>query len=90
MNFWIKNTRGEPSASLTFTTIAFAVIVCHMILSIFVNPFGLAIAPFDASEAMMVLTPLLANYWGRRKTDADQENHKLTLSSKSAKAPLKD
>jgi hypothetical protein len=73
MKLWIKNTRGEPSASLTFVSVAFAVIVVHMILSMFVNPFGIAIVPFNASEAMMVLSPLLATYWGRRKTDVDEK-----------------
>lgn len=86
MNLWIKNTRGEPSASLTFVSVAFLVIVAHMILSIFVNPFGLAIVPFNASEAMMVLSPLLATYWGRRKTDVDERT--TTTSSKKSKTPV--
>ena len=68
MNFWIKNTKGEKSASLTLAVVAFVVVMLWMVLSIFTIP-GILIAPFDASEAMMVLTPLLGLYWGRRNTD---------------------
>ena len=69
MNFWIKNTNNEKSASLTLVIVTFSVIMLHMVASIFVNPFGIAIAPFKAAEAMMVLGPLLGLYWGRRNTD---------------------
>lgn len=72
MNFWIKNTKGEKSASLTLVVVAFSVIMLHMIASIFVNPFGIAITPFQAAEAMLVLTPLLGLYWGRRNTDVKE------------------
>lgn len=69
MNIWIKNTKGEKSASLTFAVIAFVVVMFWMVAAIFVNPFGITVMPFDASEAMMVLMPLLGLYWGRRNTD---------------------
>jgi hypothetical protein len=69
--FWVKNTNGEPSASLTLVLVAFSVVILHMTAAVFVNPFGLAIAPFVASDAMMVLTPLLGLYFGRRYTDKD-------------------
>jgi hypothetical protein len=72
---WIKNTKGEPSASLTLVIITFTVVMLWLVLSIFTTPFGLTIAPFNASEAMMVLSPLLLNYWGRRNTDAKSPNN---------------
>lgn len=68
--YWVKNTKNEPSASLTFLFVAFIVVMVWMTLSIFVNPFGIQTKPFDASEAMIVLTPLLATYFGRRYTDS--------------------
>ena len=75
--FWIRNTSGEPSASLTLIVIAFSIIMLHMLASIFVNPFGIAIAPFDAAAAMLVLTPLLGLYFGRRYTASkEKENHR--------------
>lgn len=74
---WIKNTQGKPSASLTFVTVTFAIVMLHMLVSIFVNPFGLAINPFNASEAMIVLSPLLALYFGRRHTDLKETEVQL-------------
>jgi len=73
MNIWIKNTKDEKSASLTLVVVAFSVIMLHMVASIFVNPFGIAIAPFEAAEAMMVLAPLLGLYWGRRSTEVKEK-----------------
>jgi len=49
--------------------VTFSVIILHMVASIFVNPFGIAIVPFEAAEAMIILGPLLGLYWGRRNTD---------------------
>ncbi len=80
MNLWIKNTKGERSASLTLVVVTFAVIILHMTVSIFVNPFGIALAPFKAAEAMIVLGPLLGLYWGRRQTDV--KDKEVTLKHK--------
>jgi hypothetical protein len=74
MSLWVKNTDGKSSASLTLVMVAFTVIMLWMTLSIFVNPFGIQTVPFNASEAMIVLTPLLATYFGRRYTDNSKEN----------------
>jgi len=73
MNFWIKNTQGTPSASLTLVMIAFTVIMTWMTLSIFVNPFGIQTVPFNATEAMLVLSPLLMTYFGRRYTEDNKK-----------------
>lgn len=81
MNFWIKNTRNEKSASLTLVVIAFSVIMLHMLLSVFVSPFGIAITPFQAAESMLVLTPLLGLYWGRRNTDVKEKEVELQHSN---------
>lgn len=85
MAFWFKNTAGDPSASLTLVMVAFTVIMAWMTLSIFVNPFGIETVPFDASGAMLVLTPLLATYFGRRYTDNANEvamaQHRASMKS---------
>lgn len=78
MEYWVKNTKGEKSASLTMVIVAFIAIMFWMVLSVFVKPFGLEVMPFDASGAMMVLSPLLGLYWGRRNTDVQEAK---TLSS---------
>ena len=79
--FWIKNTKNEKSASLTLVVITFAVVIVHMIASIFVNPFGLTILPFDAAQAMIILGPLLGLYFGRRYTDVKDKE----IESKNGK-----
>jgi len=66
---WMHNTKGEPSTSLTFATVGFVVVMAWMVAHIFAGPLGLTIAAFDAGEAMIVLTPLLGLYFGRRYTD---------------------
>lgn len=68
--YWIKNTKGEPSASLTLAFTTWVVVMLWMVSSIYLTGW-IAITPFEASEAMIVLTPLLGLYWGRRKTDKD-------------------
>ncbi len=73
MNIWIKNTKGEKSASLTLVIIAFVVMMSWLVVSIFADPIGIVVPAFDASEAMMVLTPLLGLYWGRRNTDVKEK-----------------
>lgn len=69
LNLWLKNTKGEPSASLTMVAVAFTVVMLWLIFFIFAAALPFTIAPFVASEAMMVLTPLLGLYFGRRFTD---------------------
>lgn len=78
---WLKNTKGEPSASLTLIVVAFSIIMLHMLASIFVNPFGIVITSFDAAESMMVLTPLLMLYFGRRHTDVKEKETQLKFGN---------
>jgi hypothetical protein len=73
-NYWLKTAAGgKPSASLTLVMVTYTVVMLWLLLSIFVNPFGLTIAPFNASEAMLVLSPILMLYFGRRQTDVKEQ-----------------
>lgn len=67
---WIKRSDGQPSASLTFSFIAFIVTTLWLLLSIFEKIGPLDIRPFNSSEAMAYLIPILALYFGRRLTEA--------------------
>lgn len=67
MEFWLKNTAGQKSASLTFVTIAFLVVTLWLLVSI-INITH--IRPFDAGAAMQYLVPLLMLYFGRRYSDS--------------------
>lgn len=91
MNIWLKNTKGEPSASLSFVTIAFTVVTLWLVVSI-VNKLGnIEIRQFDAATAMGYLTPLLALYFGRRWTDGkstlDIDPASATMATKRDSTP---
>ncbi len=66
---WLKNTAGQPSASLTFSFIGFIVVTLWLVVSIVAKIGNLEIRQFDSAQAMGYLLPLLALYFGRRWTD---------------------
>lgn len=66
---WLKNTAGQPSASLTFALVGFIVVTLWLVVSIVAKIGNIEIRQFDAMSAMGYLGPLLALYFGRRWTD---------------------
>lgn len=74
--FWIKNSKGEASATITFLTIAFSVTTVAYIASIFETIGTVVIRPFDSGACSAYLIPLLTTYMGRRWTDAKFSNSK--------------
>lgn len=66
MRIFIKNTEGQPSASLTMTLVAFIVVILWFVVWVIGAGFGLPVPPFEASTAMGLLGPLLTLYFGRR------------------------
>ena len=68
--FWIKNSKGEASATITFVTIAFCVTTIAYIAAMFEKIGSVTIRPFDAGACSAYLIPLLTTYMGRRWTDA--------------------
>ncbi len=66
---WLKNTAGQPSASLTFAFIGFIVVTLWLVVSIIAKVGNFEIRQFDSGSAMGYLLPLLALYFGRRWTD---------------------
>jgi len=70
MKLWMQRADGEPSASITFATVGFAVITLWLILSIFGKIGPITIRPFSSGDAMAYLTPILALYFGRRWNDS--------------------
>lgn len=72
--YWIRTADTKvPSSSLTLAVITWAVIMLWLFCSIFAPMFDLEILPFDAAEAMMILSPILLNYYGRRHTSAKKK-----------------
>lgn len=68
--FWMKNSKGEASASLTFMSVAFVVTTLVYILSIFETLGPITIRNFDVAAAGVYFVPLLSLYFGRRFTQA--------------------
>lgn len=67
--FWIKNSKGESSASLTFVTIAFLVTTLSFVASMFVKIGPVELRAFDSAACAAFLGPLLTLYAFRRYTD---------------------
>jgi len=74
--FWIKNSSGEASLSVTFLTISFLVTTGAYILSLFDEIGGFKIKPFDTGATGTYFIPLLTLYFGRRWTDAKYSGEK--------------
>jgi hypothetical protein len=74
--FWIKNSSGEASLSVTFLTIAFVVTTFNYIASMFESIGPLQVRSFDAGACSAYFIPLLTLYFGRRWTDAKFSSEK--------------
>jgi hypothetical protein len=68
--WWIKNSEGNPSASLTFATVAFWVTTFAYIASIVTKVGPVEFRQFDVGACAAFMSPILALYFGRRFTEA--------------------
>lgn len=68
--FWIKDTRGYGSVTVTLVTIAFVVTTLAYILSIFERIGPITIRQFDVAACSSYFLPLLTLYFGRKFTEA--------------------
>ena len=68
--FWMKNSTGEPSVSVTFLTIAFVVTTFGYAASMFDHIGPLQVRQFDVGACGAYFIPLLTLYFGRKWTDA--------------------
>jgi hypothetical protein len=74
--FWMKNSAGKSSVTLTFMTIAFIVTTIAYILSIVEKIGPVSIRGFDASACASYFSPICALYFSRRYTEAKFEEKK--------------
>jgi len=74
--FWMKNSAGEASVSVTFLSIAFLVTTFGYVASIFEHIGSLSVRQFDAGACSAYFIPLLTLYFGRRWTDAKFSSEK--------------
>jgi hypothetical protein len=68
--FWIKDSAGNASATVTFAAIAFWVTTLAYLLSIVEKIGPLEVRPFDVAACGTYMIPILGLYFGRRWTDA--------------------
>jgi len=68
--WWIRDSNGYGSVTVTFVTVSFWVTTLAYTLSIFekIGPF--VIRPFDAAACGSFFGPILALYLGRKYTEA--------------------
>lgn len=68
--FWMKDSSGNPSASVTFATIAFCVTTIAYLASIVEKIGSIQIRSFDITACSSYFIPILSLYFGRRWTNA--------------------
>lgn len=67
--FWIKDTTGNSSATLSFVTVAFVVVTTSYIASMFMKVGPITFREFNPAGCAAFLTPLVSLYAARRYTD---------------------
>jgi len=77
---FLKDSKGQSSASFTFALIAFIITSLSVILGIFENvaigEFSMSFRSLDASIITAYLVPVMTLYFGRRWTEAKFNNQK--------------
>ena len=68
--YWVKDSKGYGSVTVTFTLIAFWVTTLAYILSIVEKIGPVSIRPFDIAACSTYFIPILTLYFGRKYTDA--------------------
>lgn len=80
--FWIRDTKGYGSVTVTFVTIAFVVTTLAYVLSVFESIGPMTFRQFDVAACSAYFIPLLTLYFGRKYTEA-----KLPHQSEETKTP---
>jgi len=75
--FLLNDTKGNPSMSATFATIAFFTTTTAYMVSMFETIGPLSIRSFDVGACSSYLIPVLTLYFGRRWTDSKNESNKV-------------
>ena len=68
--FWIRDSSGHGSVTVTFVTVAFWVTTFAYLLSLVENIGPLVVRPFDVAACSTYFVPLLTLYFGRKYTEA--------------------
>ncbi len=68
--YWIKDSKGYGSVTVTFLFIAFWVTTTAYVMSIVDHVGPVSIRPFDVAACSAYFIPLLTLYFGRKFTEA--------------------
>lgn len=68
--YWLRNSNGTASATVTFALIAFWVTTLAYVLSTFESIGSINFRQFDVAACSSYLVPILTLYFGRRWTEA--------------------
>jgi hypothetical protein len=68
--FWIRDSTGHGSVTVTFVTVAFWVTTLAYILSMVESIGPVPIRPFDVAACSTYFIPILTLYFGRKFTEA--------------------
>lgn len=68
--FWLRDSKGYGSVTVTLLYISFMVTTLAYILSIFQKIGPVEIRPFDVAACGAFFVPILTLYFGRKFTDA--------------------
>jgi len=72
--YWIKDSRGNGSVTVTLVFISFWVTTLSFLASIVDRVGPVTIRPFDVAACASYFIPILTLYFGRRWTDANSKN----------------
>lgn len=72
--YWIKDSKGYGSVTVTFTTVAFWVTTVAYIMSMVEKVGPVSIRPFDVAACSAYFIPILTLYFGRKWTEAKMGN----------------
>jgi hypothetical protein len=68
--YWVKDSKGYGSVTVTFTTVAFWVTTMAYIMSMVEKIGPVSIRPFDVGACSAYFIPILCLYFGRKATEA--------------------
>lgn len=80
--YWVKDSKGEGSVTVTLVFVSFWVTTLAYVLSIFEKIGPVQIRQFDVAACSAFLIPILTLYFGRKFTEA-----KFGSSAPSAAKP---
>lgn len=88
--FWMRDSSGHRSVSVTLLIVSFIVTTVAFVLSIFEKIGPLSIRSFDVAACSSYFIPVLTLYFSRKWTDAKTGLQAMRESASIANKPIVD